>query len=296
MCVVFFTWFFSSAIILNNVKKVFEVLLLDQGSTLFENQTSMIYYYNLPLEYLVFILINRYGIILLLFFTIGFLLIINFKKFIRTNNNYLVSVLLLSIIFSAFSLLGYTGEYDIGRISRFVLWLAPLLVPLFMFINVHTNKINKIIPVFLFLLIILGVFNFGAAPWNNSTNAQLNSTDICAAQWYLSNEDGYDVATMVMNVNYINYYLFGIDSTSHTIEISNYKVQSHFGYYEEATPFKNISVNIIMFERALTYASIYPDGIRAKANVYDDVDIMRLYCDADVNIIYNTGKLKVINT
>lgn len=307
MFITFFIWYFSYTDILFSVAKVFNFLLRNNSEEpLFSQQTNLLARAQLSTPQLVELFTYKYGAIFLYIFMSIIAIIIIFKM-INLDNLILsyTSQFITAISFSAFSLFGFTGEYNPIRIARFFLVLSPIIIGLTFcrFIdedsrkNSFKRKITIILIIFVILTVtLLSMLGMYGSPRIAEPNEETTKMDVIGIEWFISHQNqNITTTTIGINIRRFEDLIFGSEYNNR-MPWDFSSIASHFGYDKNSSIAKTLSFKdrYLLITKADTLrVKIIPENIRYKAHQYTDKDFVILNGDATINQIYTNGELTI---
>lgn len=316
MIIIFFMWYFSFPQLLHNFDKVINSLYSVDQTSAFTYQTETIQNAKLSIFQTLYLSINRYGAIFVLFLTTFYLIILVMIKRksvpIDKMSFIFISELLIAILISLALFFGYFIESNPIRIMRLPIMMAIILISILIPIylkpieNFKSNRFQGYL-IFLFLFIILisllslsigSVYN---SPRTSELNAQVTNSEIQGFVWFNLHQDKDQTIyanSIAINLRFYD-YLNGIDFLSDG-KIKRYQIQllrypSHFGYD------RFISIKEILKDKGylITTSQDRINYLRFPRSTWEftprwsDLDYYRLKSDIAVNWIYTNGEFEV---
>lgn len=313
MC--FYIWYFSFPDILWNIRDVY-LFLMSPGASLFSTQTNTLHSSNISIYHTLTIFINKYGstMVYIILSVISILILLKRYLYDRINLRLIDFVyavaFMVSSIFSAYSLFGYTGEFNILRISRFFLFISPLLCGLVIYRSIDMapkNRRNKYIACLITLimvLVVLNIYNVYSSPRNADINWQGTTAEIAGAEWFTKFEDKQIIiSTSAFKVrNYEDLLLGYYNPAIFEQNFDNNLIPAHFGYEKNDTISKTMgnSERYILLNKADELAfKIFPENAELKNYIFTSNDFIKLNKDPSISSIYENGGLEarvILNT
>lgn len=301
----FYIWYFSFPFILWNIRDVY-LFLMTPGASLFDTQTSTLQSSNISLYHTLNIFINKYGSTMI-YVIISFLsILILLKRYLYDKINLRLidfvyaGAFIVASIFSAYSLFGYTGEFNILRISRFFLFISPLLCGLVIYRSIDTaskNRRNKYIACLIMsimILVVLNVYNVYSSPRNADINWQGTTTEIAGTEWFTKFEnEQIIVSTSAFKLqNYEDFLLGYYNSAILKQNFDANLIPAHFGYEKNNTISKTMGFMeryILLNEADKLTFKIFPEDAKLKNYIFTNQDFIKLNEDLSIISIYSNG-------
>lgn len=321
MVIAFFEWYFSFSVFTKNFAGTILWLLgeRDRGSAM-QEAIGLVQTASLPVDELQQILFNSFGVPLVLFGYVCFLIllisIIGWRRKIKLRSEY---VAMMGLLFMATTYL--VVNFVLSTSERYPLRLLRVLVILsigcaawwswdLLFGNFRKRYIPKYrktvqiweagITVFLAILIIISQFNVYPHPRNGQPNGQVTENEITGMKWLVYN---WDIGTMQASIlpEYVprfDSYFKGFAGRRERKNwwISDLWLPSHF--YEDswtciAKIIPNTTTYLVLSENGKIAPLRFPEEVRDRAHIYTDEDWQVLAKDASVNKVYDNGDFEI---
>jgi hypothetical protein len=319
MITTFFMWYASHDQILYSFKSIYEFLIYG-GQSLFDEQLDTLTRSEIGLIATIELLINRFGPIFIYIIMALFAIVITFiliRKNIINQITYTYSVqFIFAIIFSFFSLFGFTGEFDPIRISRNYLFLIPVLCGSVFYdfiynerftilnpgLNLNKKTIIMIISAVIIIVNIMSFFNVFGSSRIIIPNWQVSRMELSGSKWYSTYQYRESmIASLGVGQRGLEHYNFGLESSPFELagtrpRIDRLSISSHFGYSDYpslADTFDNETRDILISEAGRTNILVIPEEVRSKAHQYTDDDFNLLYLDLKVIRLYSNSEFEV---
>jgi len=320
MFITFFVWYSSYAAIQGSIKAVHEFLVYGSGAPLFERQTETLAMAGITTSQTIELFIYRYGAI----FIYGIISAIALAMVLRTSLDkkgqsdsmsftYAIQFI-VALAVSAFSLWGFTGEYNPIRISRFFLVMAPIMSGLVAYefiLRGYLQRVNfgrlrsrgkafiGVMTVLILATSVLSVLNVYGSPRTVQSNLQVSRMEIAGSEWFSEHQDR-DIITAGAGVNLRRFedFNFGGETCPPTnkARLDSEPVPSHFGYDENNSiteTFKFEDRYVLTCEAGRINVMLVPENVRHKAHQYGGQDFATLRTDPAVAQIYANGEFEV---
>lgn len=314
MITCFFSWYlyFGSARI--GLKNAVDFIVHGGGTSLYDYSTQALYTSGLSFNQSVLLFTYRYGDAVL-YFALSLLgIVIATRAFLAKKERQHSNLSVFSILFlvasaaSAFSLFGFTGEYDATRVSRFFLAIAPFLIGFTVgeLANISSKSernarqlaIAAIVAILVISTSTLSTYTIYGSPRTIQPNLMTTEKDIVGVEWFALHQDR-DIltSTLGLGLNRIESFLFG-DSVGQKFssKLDPRAIPSHFGYPDNSS--LSITFNfedryLITGELARVAVYVLPSNIANKALHYSVTDFETLSEDKAVARIYSNGEVDV---
>ena len=316
MFIVFFMWYFSYSAIQGSIKIVYDWLVYETTASLFRYQTETLAAARLTPFQMIELFIYRYGPIVLYLFVSAAAVAVVLKESLSKKArlepmNFTYAVLfIIGLAASAFSLWGFTGEFNPVRISRFFLAMAPIVSGLVIYklVDYRTSgNLRRVrlwreplIGLVAFLLVaagILSIFNVYGSPRTTRVNWQVTRMEIAGTEWLLKHRDNkIAVASLSIVVHRFEDLIYGTESVPARAKRDPAPMPSHFGYDKNSSAAQTYDFTaryLLTCEADRLYPMIYPQNVRARAHQYLDDDFASLSADPTVSHLYTNGDLDV---
>jgi hypothetical protein len=312
MFLIFCLWYFSSSTIQGNIKAVYDFLVHANTESLFSQQIGELSASRISLMQTISLFFYKYGAVAIYFaisLVAAFIIIkMIFKSAERPSESYFIFSLALIVAFaaSAFSLWGFTGEYDPLRVARFPILIAPILIGL-MILNQYYGKgivsafkgnfAFNILMLFLVGAAILSVFSIYGSTRTVEFNLQVTKMQLQGTKWFSTYQDkNIIVADIPGDLQRCEDFNFGF-ATRPFARAYLYRtvVPSQFGYDLSNSLAKNLDVtSAYMLTNKATRINILliPENVRSKAHDYGGQGFAHLMTDPTVGLIYVNGEFE----
>ncbi len=312
--VVFFIWHINFPVIQGNIKSVYNFFMFHLQSSLYEHSINLVDESGLTIYQSIKIFLNRFGAILiyvLMSLISLILLLFAFKKGKKVQYNYLICItfFIVAILFSVFSLCGFTGEYSILRISRFFLFLIPIVISLGL--SVLRKNVVPIYFLFGFLIItvqVISLSNVYSSQRTFDSNWQLTKMQTVGSEWFIShNNKDIGCAEIVNSINPGRCSIFrmedlilGIDNANRTRTQIIDPIPAHFGYNSSNSICRALrlidvdkSAYLLISEMGKASEELIPENAKLKAHIYSRDDYLKMQKDPYVLHLYSNGEYDV---
>ncbi len=318
MFMVFFIWYFSYALLQENLKTVYDGLRYHSVATIFQLQTATLVTGELTPSQTIELFIYRYGAIFLYILISVLAVAIVLKKSLNREvqsepMDFAYGIqFVVALLISGLFLWGYFIEHDPIRISRFFLMMAPIVSGLVAYriissvlhqvVSSSRSKVRGKMFIGLVTLLILAasaiaVFNVYGSPRTVVAGRQATRMEISGVEW-LAEYQGKDILARGVTIGGRKLEdLLGLehpylDRVGMRVE----PVQVHFGYDQndflaETFNFKDTYLVTSKLDRifALTLSK-YRKSI---THPYSADDFTKLQSDRTVAQIYANGEFEV---
>lgn len=313
MFLMFCLWYFSNVTIQGNIRAVYEFLVHSNTESLFSQQIDVLTSSNISFMQTVSLIFYKYGAIAIYFAIslVAALIILKmiFKSTDQPHESFFTFTLALIVAFgaSAFSLWGFTGEYDPLRVARFPILIAPVLIGL-MISNQYYGKgiisafkgnfAFMIIIVFIMGAAILSIFSIYGSPRTVEFNLQVTEMQLQGTRWFSTYQDkNIIVADIPGDLQRCEDFNFGFETRPFArAYLYRTVVPSQFGYDLSDSLAQTLNINsAYMLTNQTTRMSIFliPENVRSKAHDYGGQGFARLMTDPTVKLIYVNGEFEV---
>ena len=308
LLIAFFIWYINFTAINYSINNFYKFLVYGNEKSLFFSQIESLELSQITLTQALNLFINRYGSIFI-YIILSIIAILIVIKNISFDKNYYIGFIysilfIISLTVSLFTLLGYTGEYEPVRISRFFLMISPITIGFnfYAFIIDKNQKFNKpkitksLLKIITFVLLIitnfLCVFSVYGSPQTVQRNGQITKTEILGTKWF-SVHQYPSIITREIGIDLSRFedYNFGVNLTLLVkSSIDSNMVPSHFGYDKNqsiSATFNYQQQYILTCESDRINIMIYPENVREIVHNYSINDFIKLSNDKDVNRLYS---------
>lgn len=306
MAAAFFGWYLSYPLIRNCIKTVYQFLTIGHeiSKSLFEDQMSILSTANLSVVQFLQILGYKFGVLILYLMLSASALLLVLKKIIKGEEINFMELLysafiIVGLIFSIYTLVGFTGEYEVLRVFRFFIVIAPVQIGLIIYPYIAENsfKIENYRLLVATILLIAVVFSYNNTYGNQKVvefNWQVSKMEMAGADWFINHHDNTIATAQIgVDISRLRDLILGTDQP-YKILLWREVVPSHFGYNTNASICDILKNSYLLIgKRGLVSVNILPLNIRGKAHQYGDDDMYKLNLDDKINFIYNTGDFKI---
>ena len=320
MFAIFFMWYFSYAAIAGSFKKVHDFLVYGGRMSVYESHISRLAWSGVTTSQTIELFIYRYGAMCIYLIIAGISVAILLRASLCRNTpqgsiNFTYSILfIVALAASAFSLWGFTGEFEPWRIVRFTLLMAPIVSGLAIYGLIrgdrqHQHKLNKVklgrkgiisITVILILAVsVLSIFNVYGSPRIITANWQVSKMEIDGTEWFSNHQDrDLHMAYMGSKLKRFVHLNFGVQTCPPAKRVRPHPsiIPSHFGYEGNSTiaeTFNYEDCYLLSCEAGRINIQLTPENVRSKAQQYTEEDFAKLSADSTVVPIYANGEFEV---
>lgn len=319
MSVTFLIWYTSYVGITRDAIAVLQWLVSPQANSVFAQQTSVLGLAGLTASQTIELFTFRYGAvaIYLALSTVAAVWLLRtwFTSESRDNSIALgyATALVLALGMSAYSFLGFTGETDPIRVSRFYLLLAPVVCGLSLG---RTGKEPVRAPhrrprvearrqVFIVGVILVATALYTVGLYSSALtvegNWQISAMELRGSQWFFEHQDRNLITHVLTGDYYLRRFqdmICGMDTcpASELVRFSPLWVPSHFGYPNNDTIAETLGPNagyLITYKQALIAPLLFPTNVRPTVHQYNDTDFIWLSNDPTTSEIYANGQFDV---
>jgi hypothetical protein len=319
ICIAFFMWYFSYSAIQGCVRRTFNWLLYEIGTSTFQAHTEVLAEAGLTFYQTVELFVNRYGAISLYLLISTILVIFIFKQSISKSMpkpdaiNFTYGVqFLVAILVSGLLLFGQHLETNIVRVLRLPVIIATILNGICIFTLISNSRRGMRKPLLVrkevigFIITILVVssvmitLNFYNSPRICMQNYQVTVMELTGTEWLLDYQpkDIVTVRTYVPVDSYQKRFIPRSEMAEKGIRVNRHEdIPPHFGYDQYDT----IAEAFIFKDRfAVTgklewiYPLIYPKNVRPNViYTYTEDDFTKLNTDSTAAKLYANGEFWV---
>ena len=320
MSVTFFIWYLSFASITRSVAKVFEWLVSPNANSIFIQQTSLLALSGLGPSQAAVLLVFRYGGIALYLVTSLVATVWILSRRVASDgpgnspgSSYAIAFL-VGLAVSGYSLLGYTGEFDPVRVSRFFLLISPLVCGLaFACVRGNERRSERLLggslrrgqrELVVGLLVgatLLSVIGMYSSPLNAQGNWEVSGMEVAGSGWFFEHQQHGLLTFTTTAPGYFKRFqdlTCGVDNCPPAMQ-ANFaltQVPSHFGYPANATitsALRSSSGYLITDQVGRINPLVIPANVRPQVHQYTSEDFLRLSADPSVSAIYSNGEFEV---
>jgi hypothetical protein len=312
MFLIFCLWYFSSAAIQGNIRAVYEFLAHANTESLFSQQVGELSASNISTWQTISLIFYKYGAIAIYFALSILALLIILRMVIRStdqpNESFFTFSLALIVAFgaSAFSLWGFTGEFDPLRVARFPILIAPVLIGLLLAYYYYGRGIvsafrgNILFSILIVLIIgstVISVFNIYGSTRTVESNLQVTRMQLDGTKWFSTYQNRNTIVVDVPgDLRRCEDYNFGFETRPFDrAQLYRTIVPTQFGYNLSSSLAENLQLSsAYMLTNKASRINIYliPENVRMKAHDYGGQGFAHLMMDPTVELIYSNGEFE----
>jgi len=201
--------------------RIYDNILSFENSALYENYLIPLNKTNLTLYYKFYLLLNRYGIFLILYLFTGAIMLYNlfliFIKKIHQQSIYIYTILtIFTFVISILYLINDFIVTDMARITQMSIILCPILIIIFYKYGINNkinyNKLKIFMFIFILLTSILNVYTIYSSPRTKIKNFQFSRFELYGIRWVINNRNDEILINgftkVKQNARYLD-YLYG---------------------------------------------------------------------------------------
>jgi hypothetical protein len=318
LCLLFWSWYLSYPGIQYGFKVVYDSIVGRGSESLFTINIRASLTSGWSLSQITLLFITRYGAIFIFAVIAAIATVLSLKPIFSkrglTSGKYnliYASGFIMAIIDSLFSLLGFTGEFDAVRVSRFFLFVAPIISGLTYYKYLakkgkpqKTNPASKrnlpivIIGILIIVSSTISILNIYGSSNTRQQNLQVTKSEIEGSRWLSMNRNEN---TLVIDTpegfNRFEDFNFGFSTASYgKAELDPTPLPSAFGYEDKNSLIETLNLApryLITSKASRLWGMMLSENPSLRAYDYGGEGFVRLSKDKSVSLIYVNGEFEV---